>query len=95
MLKNNITSIYWFKFTQVAAEGRVRGGLAEGWGVLNAAFSIWKLNSLSIKPSLGGGGSLGRGEASKRAGDYNIPCVGGSVLTNLSSLSLLSPHEGT
>lgn len=30
MLKNNITPIYLFKFTQVAAEGRVRGGLAEG-----------------------------------------------------------------
>ena len=38
MLKNNITPIYFFKFTQVAAEGRVRGGLAEGWGILNAEF---------------------------------------------------------
>ena len=38
MLKNNITPIYLFKFTQVAAEGRVRGGLAEGWGILNAEF---------------------------------------------------------
>lgn len=40
MLENNITPIYLLEFTQVAAEGRVRGGLAEGWGILNGYFII-------------------------------------------------------
>lgn len=45
MLKNNITSVYLFKFTQVAAEGRVRGGLAGGWVALYAYFITGNRNA--------------------------------------------------
>ena len=55
MLKN-ITPIYLFKFTQVAAEGRVRGGLAEGWGILNAYFYHLKFKSFLDKAINGGRG---------------------------------------
>lgn len=81
MLKNNITPIYLLELTQVVAEGRVRGGLAEGWGNFKCISYHLKCKSFLDRAIMGGGVRVGKKI-------LNVSCVGSFLSSPTNSLSL-------